>query len=161
MKSSSKEVIEDMISIVENQLQNYFAGGAEYIDKIQFQAKAWPKVFIYNESASTIEQNRNTVNLTVNFLDVGESLNNKTKLDYEIKSDMEQAASLFIDYLIEYEILTSYSNITFEPVTITGGDGLSGGFMTLSIPLEKPCIVPIPVIPENNAFPYTFPFTLN
>lgn len=157
MKSSSKEVIESIIEIVETSLTNYLQGGCEYLSKIEYTGNEFPKVFIFEQNAGQIQQQANSCSITFRFMDVAESLNNKQRKDYEIKSDMTQAASLLIDYLQRDGVLVVDTDTSFEPVYITGGDGLSGIELTINFPIMKPCVV----AGLGGGFPYIFPFSLS
>lgn len=158
MKSSSKEVIESIVEIVNNQMQDYLAGGAEYLSKLEFTGKTFPKLFIFNSEAAQLQQQTNNVRLTLRFLDVAEGINNKWRRDYEIKSDMEQAASLLVDLMQKLDILVSAIDEASQPVYSSMGDGLSGIEMSITFPMLKPCLIPLES--TNNVFPYTFHFNL-
>ena len=161
MKISSKEVIESVIELTNNLMIDYLPGGAEYLSKLEFTGKDFPKLFVFYQEAAQIQQQTNNVRLTFRFLDVVGGINNKWRRDYEIKSDMEQAASLLIDLLQSYNVLVSPIDESYQPVYATYGDELSGIEMSVTFPIMKPCLIPIAPIIPNNSFPYTFPFTLS
>lgn len=135
---SAKQVIEETIRIVNEEMSAKLVG-AEYLSKIEFTGKQFPKLFIFMANASTIQQFSDNVTLTLSFVDVVVTTKDQQRYDYEIKSDMIQIASELIHRLRLAEVLTSTDDITYNPNYAFGGDGLSGIVLDVTFPLDKTC----------------------
>lgn len=124
--------------------------GAEYTSKVEFTDNEFPKLFIFQNQPTQINQFSNSVSLNFRFLDVAEGVNNKQRRDYEIKSDMQLAASILFDLMKKDDIILSNVDIPLQPIYIAGGDGLSGVEANVEIPLKRPCSINIPDFTINS-----------
>lgn len=140
MKRSSAEVINSSIEIVDTHMSDYLVK-AVYDTTSSGSDKDFPCLLMFQNEAATSQASYNQFNLTFRCLDVAEALNNKKRMDYEVKSDMMLAASIFLDYLVAEGIIESRADIQLQPITISEGKGLSGIEFSLTIPIFKPCVV--------------------
>ena len=134
----TKEVIEETIRIVEEEMQPYLVG-AEYISKVEFTGKKFPKLFLFLANGGTIQEFSDSATITFMFVDAVVSMKAQQQMDYEIKSDMLQAASILVGKLRDQGILLNNDDITYNPNYAFGGDGLSGIVCDITFNLDKSC----------------------
>ena len=143
MKISGKELIEDIRSTITTLLsdeiiRNDYISSNDEIDTTG--TKQWPRVYIRWTDDGSLDINTNTAVLGFLFLDVSTSKTNKSKKDYEIKSDMVQAASKLFDNLIREDYFGEATpTLGYTPVSNAYDNGLSGIMMTVTFNLAKPC----------------------
>lgn len=137
IRVSVKELIEGIATIVEERIPEIITVKYTGIPNTE-KAKEFPQLFIFLDNNVTIDENINTVPLTLWFVDVQISQSLEWRKDYEIKSDMIQAASKLFDILQNEGWLDSV-NVTLTPLTSDMQDGLSGMQAIPTFNLQKPC----------------------
>jgi len=143
MKVSPKEIIESIEakigSVLTDEIVKY-----DYVysvDQIDTDSKKdYPRVYCaWNESAD-LNDNYNSVTLAYYFCDVMFGKSSSIQRDYEIKSDMLQAASKLFDDLSREEFFQSATpSISYTPFSNRFDNGISGVEVTVTLALEKPC----------------------
>ena len=143
MKISPKEIIETVESKISTVLSDEIVT-YDYIytdDQIDIDGtKNFPRIYFHWNEAGALNENNNSMVLVFMFCDVMESKTNSKKKDYEIKSDMMQAASkLFVTLSREPFFETATPSFSYQPFSQRGNNGLAGVQVTVTFALEKPC----------------------
>lgn len=143
MKISPKEIIETIESKITTVLSSEIVtyNYVSTLDQVDIDAKKnFPRVYFNWSSSGSLNENNNTVVITFMFVDVAEGKSDSVKRDYEIKSDMLQAASKFVDNLSREELLPDFQYaVSYDPLSGRYNNGLSGIQFSLTFAIEQPC----------------------
>lgn len=143
MKISPKEIIETIESKIDTVLDGLVVA-KDYVytnDQIDTDGrKDYPRVYYWWNDAGALADNHNTMVMGFIFCDVMGGKTNSLKRDYEIKSDMVQAASKLFDNLSRDPLFPSFNqSISYDPFAGRFSNDLSGIQLTVTFAIEKPC----------------------
>jgi hypothetical protein len=144
MKISAKEIIETVITQTNSLLIPDQIVRIDYVqsdDQVDTDGnKDFPRIYFNWSDAGTLEENFNTITLDFLFCDVMASKTNSKKYDYEIKSDMMQAASKLFDNLSREEFFQNANpTFTYNPFSNRFNNGMSGVEVSVTFVVSKPC----------------------
>ncbi len=144
MKISAKEIIESVESKIDSLLIQDYVIEREYVytnDQIDTDGKKnFPKVYYWWNDAGSLNENYNTVVMGFVFCDVMQGKTNANTRDYEIKSDMLQAASRLFDNISRDAFFeNAQPSFSYDPFSNRFANGLSGVQVTVTFAIEKPC----------------------
>lgn len=144
-KISAKELIEAVEAKIDSLLiANKYLVKRNYVytnDQIDTDGlKDFPRLFYWWNDSGSLNENYNTVVLGFVFCDVMTGKQSELKRDYEIKSDMLQAASILFDDLSRDPVFDAFgTSISYTPFSDRFANGLSGIQASVTFSITKPC----------------------
>jgi len=144
MKISAKEIIEAVEAKIDSNLLSDYIVQRNYVysnDQIDTDGrKNYPRVYYWWNDSGALNENYNTMVMGFNFCDVMGGKTNSLKRDYEIKSDMLQAASILFDNISRDPFFEGANpSFSYDPFSDRFENSLSGVQVTVTFAIEKPC----------------------